>query len=123
MIQSKKGVELLLTKVINLVIAVIVFLILAYFVFKVFSLFDKNNKLEKINDRLEELSKTVREVFAMKSCNGNCERNVLFFPEPSWFLKTFINYKFPDGQCRGSISRSEEHTSELQSQSNLVCRL
>src|SRR2546430_6145249 len=24
---------------------------------------------------------------------------------------------------RGSISRSEEHTSELQSQSNLVCRL
>src|SRR5205085_7063340 len=25
--------------------------------------------------------------------------------------------------CRGNIHRSEEHTSELQSQSNLVCRL
>src|SRR2546430_9351117 len=34
----------------------------------------------------------------------------------------------PDGRtarlaCRGSSPRSEEHTSELQSQSNLVCRL
>src|SRR2546430_6495229 len=27
------------------------------------------------------------------------------------------------GQPRGQIRRSEEHTSELQSQSNLVCRL
>src|SRR2546430_12639142 len=26
-------------------------------------------------------------------------------------------------QARGGLSRSEEHTSELQSQSNLVCRL
>src|SRR2546430_11999873 len=25
--------------------------------------------------------------------------------------------------CEGSVARSEEHTSELQSQSNLVCRL
>src|SRR2546430_5956058 len=28
-----------------------------------------------------------------------------------------------DGGGRGAASRSEEHTSELQSQSNLVCRL
>src|SRR5256886_3370370 len=30
---------------------------------------------------------------------------------------------YPPGASRGSKIRSEEHTSELQSQSNLVCRL
>src|SRR5205085_4256470 len=34
-----------------------------------------------------------------------------------WFL-----YPFPERPAR-SVARSEEHTSELQSQSNLVCRL
>src|SRR2546430_9220178 len=29
----------------------------------------------------------------------------------------------PNGPCRTGKTRSEEHTSELQSQSNLVCRL
>src|SRR2546421_11314765 len=29
----------------------------------------------------------------------------------------------PDKRCRGGRSRSEEHTSELQSRSDLVCRL
>src|SRR2546430_12649682 len=31
--------------------------------------------------------------------------------------------KIPQGRRKASASRSEEHTSELQSQSNLVCRL
>src|SRR5256886_5642524 len=33
--------------------------------------------------------------------------------------------RWPTGECRNHITakRSEEHTSELQSQSNLVCRL
>src|SRR5688572_32404584 len=36
-------------------------------------------------------------------------------------VKTYQNYI--NGEWVGSQSRSEEHTSELQSQSNLVCRL
>src|SRR5688572_31958117 len=33
------------------------------------------------------------------------------------------NWRLPYGISRKTIHRSEEHTSELQSQSNLVCRL
>src|SRR2546430_10426596 len=47
--------------------------------------------------------------------------------EPLWvpgvgLLGTFAILLFPDGRLP-SPGRSEEHTSELQSQSNLVCRL
>src|SRR2546430_10486206 len=44
----------------------------------------------------------------------------LVAPSPSvWGLPTFaMGFSFPSGN-----DRSEEHTSELQSQSNLVCRL
>src|SRR2546430_5764982 len=33
------------------------------------------------------------------------------------------NWKIADGEVASEADRSEEHTSELQSQSNLVCRL
>src|SRR2546430_12205045 len=32
-------------------------------------------------------------------------------------------FRVDPGQCKSVLQRSEEHTSELQSQSNLVCRL
>src|SRR2546430_8083836 len=38
-------------------------------------------------------------------------------------LENFINSSSCLNSQRGKIMRSEEHTSELQSQSNLVCRL
>src|SRR2546427_8564600 len=41
-------------------------------------------------------------------------------------LSSFTNYWFPWAMVAGAqvpCARSEEHTSELQSQSNLVCRL
>src|SRR5688572_26763139 len=34
-----------------------------------------------------------------------------------------LNLRVAPGRCYGLFGRSEEHTSELQSQSNLVCRL
>src|SRR2546427_1834148 len=46
-------------------------------------------------------------------------------PAKSWQLPGFLcGIPRPSFRCRRRISgRSEEHTSELQSQSNLVCRL
>src|SRR2546430_4407489 len=35
----------------------------------------------------------------------------------------FAAARYADGAVAGDLARSEEHTSELQSQSNLVCRL
>src|SRR2546430_10855054 len=36
----------------------------------------------------------------------------------------FVDYSIGNWECKcGNLKRSEEHTSELQSQSNLVCRL
>src|SRR2546427_7363556 len=43
-----------------------------------------------------------------------------------WGTKFKVRQSFPprgEGTCAQEASRSEEHTSELQSQSNLVCRL
>src|SRR2546427_2228631 len=39
------------------------------------------------------------------------------------FVDTFSNYFEPENARAALAVRSEEHTSELQSQSNLVCRL
>src|SRR2546430_7474046 len=44
------------------------------------------------------------------------------FPNVAW-LEFPVNTIFPALLFIGYSSRSEEHTSELQSQSNLVCRL
>src|SRR2546430_11286926 len=41
---------------------------------------------------------------------------------PALWVRTDEWYNFASNP-RGSVNRSEEHTSELQSQSNLVCRL
>src|SRR2546430_8816986 len=44
-----------------------------------------------------------------------------------WTVEQIADYlgtgNKPDGDVAGGLIRSEEHTSELQSQSNLVCRL
>src|SRR6266566_6696990 len=47
------------------------------------------------------------------------------FPYTTLFrsLRTCSRSDRPDGPCRFLRSRSEEHTSELQSPCNLVCRL
>src|SRR5688572_31103997 len=50
------------------------------------------------------------------------------FPYTTLFRSTLtadphVDRVFPLGGRRGTRGRSEEHTSELQSQSNLVCRL
>src|SRR5438270_7140167 len=44
-------------------------------------------------------------------------------PSPSAAPRIRCRRKTPRRGARGRIRRSEEHTSELQSQSNLVCRL
>src|SRR2546430_12043976 len=45
-------------------------------------------------------------------------------PAPSWCQKPSANVSYvPTGLASLNGTRSEEHTSELQSQSNLVCRL
>src|SRR2546430_9949931 len=38
-------------------------------------------------------------------------------------LRPFLDQYLKDGAPQADLPRSEEHTSELQSQSNLVCRL
>src|SRR2546427_5617274 len=45
------------------------------------------------------------------------------FRSPSSLRIAFICSRSSISRCRSPSSRSEEHTSELQSQSNLVCRL
>src|SRR2546427_9172287 len=42
-------------------------------------------------------------------------------PRLAWIIARVHHFRFADG-CQHAL-RSEEHTSELQSQSNLVCRL
>src|SRR2546430_10070781 len=44
-------------------------------------------------------------------------------PVPSWSNLARVYAPAKSMKATGSVSRSEEHTSELQSQSNLVCRL
>src|SRR2546430_3335701 len=55
----------------------------------------------------------------------NTPRDSVYFSSKNEFytagMRLFIKCPYSDGL--GSINRSEEHTSELQSQSNLVCRL
>src|SRR5688572_32577797 len=41
----------------------------------------------------------------------------------SWQVSRYTSRSPPKGSLTSTDSRSEEHTSELQSQSNLVCRL
>src|SRR5688572_31029691 len=55
---------------------------------------------------------------------------IILETEPGLKFLSLIRYRSklrslgsPLSPCRSQISRSEEHTSELQSQSNLVCRL
>src|SRR2546430_3959392 len=63
---------------------------------------------EFARDRLEQIA-TVRGIFGQ--CNRTANANL-------WRLLV------PGGPSpRAMVNRSEEHTSELQSQSNLVCRL
>src|SRR2546430_1249928 len=50
----------------------------------------------------------------------------LEYQSAGWVARTFLAIValiFPDLQAFNLVDRSEEHTSELQSQSNLVCRL
>src|SRR5690606_40093048 len=55
--------------------------------------------------------------------SGRGERRVLhrgsFAPRPGSRVRSFL----PSGYRAGASRRSEEHTSELQSRENLVCRL
>src|SRR2546430_8250459 len=46
-------------------------------------------------------------------------------PRAAWLWNAMLKQNFTDSHCNNQITktRSEEHTSELQSQSNLVCRL
>src|SRR2546430_13168776 len=44
-------------------------------------------------------------------------------PAPTWWRSARGPAPSPSRSCAPSAPRSEEHTSELQSQSNLVCRL
>src|SRR2546430_3740744 len=53
----------------------------------------------------------------------------MLIPTLPWSMITFVQFRSPDPEMlmpsAGALmnKRSEEHTSELQSQSNLVCRL
>src|SRR2546430_3796657 len=53
-----------------------------------------------------------------------CRRRVLraVVAEPLHGVRRFER-RFPEARPQRAVHRSEEHTSELQSQSNLVCRL
>src|SRR2546430_5640456 len=46
-----------------------------------------------------------------------------FFPSRIRYTSVSVPYHIGNGWGGGLVPRSEEHTSELQSQSNLVCRL
>src|SRR5688572_32320912 len=61
-------------------------------------------------------------IFCRPTCSAKkpARQNVDFFSTPSEALHG--GYR-PCLRCRPMDPRSEEHTSELQSQSNLVCRL
>src|SRR5688572_31339239 len=54
-------------------------------------------------------------------------KSILFWLVISTFVITFIGFLYREAEMQAAAGvsnwRSEEHTSELQSQSNLVCRL
>src|SRR2546427_3873847 len=59
-----------------------------------------------------------------RSAAGQVGRNVLFIRRRLFRVRQgHENYIRPLDRLGGGHDRSEEHTSELQSQSNLVCRL
>src|SRR5688572_31620542 len=63
-----------------------------------------------------KVTKPATSVRATPLASAICERQLPLFPHHKF--SPFSHHKFPRVR-----TRSEEHTSELQSQSNLVCRL
>src|SRR5258706_7485400 len=51
------------------------------------------------------------------------QRSVILHDAPIWCDPLLAGARFFLGRFRGNPNRSEEHTSELQSLTNLVCRL
>ena len=83
--------------VVNLVITVIIVVILVFFGTKVYGSFTGSNELEKAANQLEKIADVVKTV----QQTGE-ESRTEFFPIKNWFLVTFPDYDFPDGECRDS---------------------
>lgn len=96
--KNKKAIKFLGEHTVNLVIAAIVIVLLIIFGFKLYGIWSENSKTEKIKKQMENL------VFSIKEVNekGN-EEVILIFPIPGWYLKSFPDYDFPLGECRGAI--------------------
>src|SRR2546430_12631278 len=78
---------------------------------------NRNGTMMSVADFRVELAKAPEKLFAV----AGDERLLAQLPRGNWVGGT-IPYLMTDEEG-GLTTRSEEHTSELQSQSNLVCRL
>ena len=92
-----EGVSFFGGHVVNLVLTVIVVVILVYLGSKVYGIFTDSNELEKAGRQLEKIADVIKTV----QREGK-ESRTEFFPIKGWFLRTFKNYNFPEGECRDS---------------------
>src|SRR5699024_11251062 len=70
-----------------------------------------------------DLEETVKTADLVITGEGGINHQTVYGKTPIVVSKTAKKYEVPVIALAGSISRSEEHTSELQSRFDLVCRL
>ncbi len=95
---NKKGIKLLGETTVRIIISLIVVIILIVFITKLYGIWSEDNKIKKITKQLENIVFNINEV----NEKGN-EKKLLVFPEVNWYLKSFPDYDFPIGECRGDI--------------------
>jgi hypothetical protein len=95
---NKKGDQLLGEHTVNGVVEILVIVILVGFVITAVILFwpsTYENYLRQANDQLNKL------VIKANHVNENGEEESLdIFPPAEWYLRTFSDYDFPEGECR-----------------------
>lgn len=101
--KNKKAFTWLMKKTFSIIISLAVILLLVIFVVKVYYLFKGGNELEKMKKQMENLVFSIKEVQEKVCEEKECEQTTLLFPTPGWYLKSFPDYDFPQGECRGAI--------------------
>ncbi len=93
---NKKGIKLVGSTVIEIVVALVVILLLGYLVVQVGGIFIEKNKLDRAKVQLEKIVEIVNQV----QKDGKTKKVEVFSPDEGWYLMTFP-FEFPEGECRG----------------------